>query len=305
MDKKIILGVLFMLFGWGAFAQNQFNMTQYMIHQPIVNMAAIGSYDNLNGALYHRQQWVGFKGAPTTSLLTLNAPIKGKNFHVGGLVMQDNIGANQNTSANLGFAYRMKVSEKNHLALSLKGGINHMVSDYSGLFLNDVDDPEFPNASVSTLEPDFGFGSYFFSEKYYVGFAVPSLLRSANLYSTSELVLVEDFHYFLHGGYQFDLNQDFKLGLSTLLKAVLGSPFQYDVNAQVFFKDLVGLGVSYRSSNDICGILTLNIHESFMLSYSYDFGLSELATFHSNTHEVMLIYKRPSRDLLRISSPRF
>lgn len=309
MMKKLVYYILPLLFLFAnkgdLMAQNQINMTQYMVHQPLINMAAIGSYDNLNGALMHRQQWVGFDGAPNTSMLSVNSPLKGKNFHIGGVFMQDRIGANQRTTFDLGFAYRMQLNEKNYLSLALSGGADHMVSDYSDLYLNDVDDPNFPNGSVSSFQPDFGFGAYFFSEKYYVGLSIPSLLRSANLYPERELVIPEDFHYYLQAGYQFRLNDDFDLGISTLVKTVLGSPIQYDVNVQPFFRDIVGLGLSYRSSHDIAGILTLNINESFTVSYSYDLGFSEFSAYHRNTHEVMLIYRRPAREMLRLSSPRF
>jgi type IX secretion system PorP/SprF family membrane protein len=305
MNKTIFSVILSLLLGGVAYGQNRLNITQYMMHQPILNMASIAGNDNINAAAVHRQQWVGFDGAPASSFLSLNSPIKTTNLHIGGIASMDRIGSNSITNLDLGIAYRMKLTTNNYLSLSLKGGITNTNSDYSQLTLSSQNDPEFPQTSISEIQPDFGFSAYFFSEKYYVGFAIPSLMRNANYYPESQLVVPQDFHYFTTAGYRFTLNESFKLGVSTLLKGVLGSPIQADLNTQLLYNDFLGFGVSYRTSNDLAAMLSLRFLERFTFSYSYDFGFSDMSRYHSNTHEIMLIFDTPTRELLPITSPRF
>ncbi|MEX2485874.1 MAG: type IX secretion system membrane protein PorP/SprF [Brumimicrobium sp.] len=303
---KLIISVFFSLvLSTLVFGQNRLNITQYMMHQPILNMASIAGNDNINAAAVHRQQWVGFEGAPASSFFSFNSPIKTTNLHVGGIASFDRLGSNSITNVDLGVAYRMQLNTKNFLSLSLKGGVTNTNSDYSTLNLSDQNDPEFPATSISEIQPDFGFSAYFFSRDYYVGFAIPSLFRNANYYPESQLVVPQDFHYFTTAGYRFSLNESFKLGFSTLLKGVLGSPLQADLNTQLLYNDFLGFGVSYRTSNDLATILSVRLMDKFTISYSYDFGFSELSRYHSNTHEIMLTFDTPSRELLPITSPRF
>lgn len=304
--NKSIIGVIVALFvSTLAYGQNNLNITQYMMHQPILNMASIAGNDNINAAAVHRQQWVGFDGAPASSFFSVNAPIKTTNLHIGGIASFDRIGSNSITKVDLGVAYRMKLNPKNYLSLSLKGGVTNTNADYSKLTLNSQGDPEFATGTISEIQPDFGFSAYFFSKKYYVGFAIPSLFRNANYYPESQLVVPQDFHYFTTVGYRFTLNESFKLGVSTLLKGVLGSPIQADLNTQLLYNDFVGLGLTYRTSNDLAAIVSVRLMDRFTVSYSYDFGFSDLSRYHSNTHEIMLTFDAPSRDLLPVTSPRF
>lgn len=302
---KIIIALLALIIGSVAYGQNRLNITQYMMHQPFLNMASISANDHINVAGLHREQWLNFEGAPSTSLFSVNSPLGGTNLSLGGIVSYDKIGVHSMTNLDLGIAYRAKLNANHFLAFALKGGIANTSSAYSELTLGDLNDPEF-QGNISQIQPDFGFSTYFFSDKYYAGIAIPSLLRNANLYqSVDQLFVPQDFHYFTTAGYRFDLNRKFKLGLSTLLKGVIGSPIQADLNAQLMYNDFFGFGVTYRTSQDLAAIFSFKVKDRLTISYSYDFGFSDLARYHNNTHEIMLIFDAPRRGLMPLSCPRF
>lgn len=300
--KITLISLLILVHSYG---QNEFNVTQYMIHQPIINMASITANDHINAAVLHRQQWVGFEGAPATSLFSANGPIGLTNLHLGGMASYDRIGVNSITKIDVGLAYRVKFNANNFLGLALKGGVMNTVANYDDMLLQDQNDPEFSAAGMSVIQPDFGFSTYYFNQEFYAGFAIPSFFRNRNFHSNQQLVVPEDFHYFTTLGYKFDLNETFDLGISTFVKGVLGAPLQFDLNAQVFYNDFIGLGVSYRSSNDLAAIISVKFLEKFTFSYSYDFGFSEIARYHNNTHEFSLIFDAPKRNMIPIHSPRF
>ena len=304
VNKIVLLVALssYCLTGW---SQNQQHITQYMIHQPLMNFASIAANDHVNMAALYRNQWVGFDGAPSTGFFSFNSPLGTTNLHVGGMLKYDQIGANRNTGVDLGLAYRVKLSQQNYLSFALKGGIDNTTSDYSGLYFYDDNDPEFTGSSFSVTQPNFGFSSYFFSEDYYIGFAIPAFLRNRAYAATVETFSPTEFHYFTTAGYRFKLSNDFKLGVSTFLKAVVGSPLQADFNGQLLYKDVFGFGLSYRTSNDIAAIATIKLFDRLTFSYSYDLGISDFSRYHNNSHEIMLIYDLPKRNLLPIYSPRF
>lgn len=302
MENRFILIVV--LISSISFGQNRLNITQYMMHQPFLNMASITANDNINAAGLHREQWLSFEGAPSSSMFSVNSPISQTNLSVGGIVSHDRIGVHSMTNIDLGLAYKIKLNKSNYLSFALKGGLVNTSSDYSQLNLQNINDPNFISGP-SQIQPDIGFSSYFFSDKYYFGVAVPSLLRNARFYSEDMIIVPQDFHYFTTAGYQFTLNENFKLGFSTLIKGIIGAPIQADLNAQIMFNDFLSLGTSYRTSSDLAAIVGFKIKDRFTISYSYDFGFSDLARYHNNTHEIMLIFDAPRRELKTLSSPRY
>ena len=302
---KRLLIFIGITFSFSLYGQNRFNITQYMLQKPSINFASISSFSSINAALLHREQWVGFEGAPSTSMFSFSSPLKSTKLSMGGTAYHDRIGVHAITNVNLGLSYRLKLNNSNFLALAIDGGLSNISSDYDILALQDNDDLAFLSNNASLLQPDFGFSAYFFSKKYYLGISIPSLVRGANYYTGDQLVLPQDFHYFATLGYEFELGKKFDLGVSSLLKAVVNAPVQVDLNAQLMYNNSFGVGLSYRSSDEIATILTFKIKERFTISYSYDVGFSDLARYHDNTHEILLIFDAPSKKILPFSSPRF
>ena len=71
-----LLGTVLLLFLpaliWG---QQKPQYTQYIINNYIVNPAFTGIENYIDIKMGHRQQWVGLKGAPVTTYITLHKPI--------------------------------------------------------------------------------------------------------------------------------------------------------------------------------------------------------------------------------------
>jgi hypothetical protein len=61
-----------------------------------------------------------------------------------------------------------------------------------------------------------------------------------------------------------------------------------DVSSVVFF-DAIGIGVNYRSNNEVAGILQY-LYRNFNIGYSYQAGLSRkhIGWYSRGTHEVSL-----------------
>lgn len=316
MRKYLVILVVTFLFilNKNVKAQSEFHLSQYMLHQPFINPASIGSYNNFNGALLYKKQWVNLEGSPEIQAFNINSPFKkNSSSHLGLNIINDKIGVNKNLNIAITYAHVVKFGEKSRLSFGLSAMADILQSNYADVKnLGDVNDPLFSANSETYITPNFNYGMYYYSNKFYVGFVLPKLMVNSiqtdtNLTENSSSEFdINQWHYYLSAGYKFRLNNKWDLTTSTFLKHIEGAPFQVDINAIIEYDKKIGFGVSYRTSKDVVGLLTYQLNTMFKLAYSYDYSFSELAAYQAGTHEISLIFnlindKKP----LHISAPRF
>jgi len=101
-------------------------------------------------------------------------------------------------------------------------------------------DPAF-YANFNKWLPAVGLGIYYNTEKFYVGFSVPNVLKSrlsAFDVMNSGIQKVNSTHMFLTTGYVFNVNEEVKIKPSTMIKAVSGAPIEADINTNIMVKGL-------------------------------------------------------------------
>lgn len=312
---KIIASITILFCIGSLKAQDYFHISQYMIHQPFINPAAIGSYNTLNGAALYKEQWAGLDGAPSIQSLNVNSPLGVSNGNVGFSVVRDQIGVNNRIDIGGTYAYNLSLGAKSKLALGISGMAVLNQSNFAEATVNDENDPLFANNTQMKVLPNFQYGMYYYTNKFYVGLSLPKLLLnsvtadSAGSTNSSTSFDFAQMHYYLNAGYKFELKENLDLNVSTLLKQISGAPFQFDLNAQVVFSDKLGIGVSYRSSSELAGLFSYQITDMFQLAYAYDFPLAkkslDIGAYHNGSHEIMLLFKMPTKEPLLIEPPRF
>jgi hypothetical protein len=80
---------------------------------------------------------------------------------------------------------------------------------------------------------------------------------------------------------------------SFLLRGVKGIPLNYDINANLFFRDIMSGGISYRSHSALVGLLDFRLIPTLRLGYAYDYNLGRLNNFSKATHEIILRFHIP------------
>ncbi len=301
----LVLGTSIMIYG-----QNQFHLSQYMVHHPLINPASVGAFENLNGALFYRSQWVGFDGAPQVAGFNINSPIGNGNSNIGLTLSNDRIGVNNMTDISGNYAYTIKTSLKSKLSFGLSGTLRMNQSNYSEVETNGIVDPSFQANSPTIIMPNFKFGAYYNTRKFYVGLAIPNLLHNDIVnnggFKGETSFDVSQMHFFLHSGYKFELNERFNLNVSTLIKQVSGAPIQSDLNMIVEFQRKYGVGFSYRTGGEIAALAQFSINQMFRLGYSYDYTLNNLGNYSSGSHEIMFIFNvQGTKAEPVIEAPRF
>jgi type IX secretion system PorP/SprF family membrane protein len=298
---KRILVVLFLSGALVANAQQQVMFTQYMFNGLAINPAYAGSHETLSATALMRQQWTGLDGAPSTQTFSVHSPIRNQKMALGGLFLHDKIGLTSQTGAYLSYAYRISFLNGGKLSMGLQGGFTNYNAKFS---LVSMTDPSFQN-NINEWHPNIGAGLFYSTQRFYAGFSLPQLIQTdfdkANLDSDSKMVR----HYFATAGYVFDVNENLKLKPNLLLKYVSGAPLQIDLNANLLIKEIIWLGLSWRSFDSFDAIFQLQLSDRLQVGYSYDFATtSEIKRVNSGSHEIAILYRIPmKRD--RIVTPRY
>lgn len=310
MKNKIITFVIISLFALKLQAQQDPHYTQYMYNMNVVNPAYAGSKENVSIGLLYRQQWVSIDGAPKSATLSMHSPV-GKNVGLGLSVISDKIGPVEENNVYGDFSYTLNLGGDNKLALGLKSGVTfHKVGLFSEIgngFVPQTNDVAFRENS-SNIYFNIGSGLFYYSKKYYVAASVPNMLEAKHLVlkdNGSEYQFgSEKQHFFITGGYVFDLSENTKLKPSFMAKSAFGTPVSLDLSANALFYEKFEAGLSYRLEDSFSGMVNFAITPSLRIGYAYDHITSNLNITTPSSHEFMLLFDLNSMKKVSVS-PRF
>lgn len=288
-----------------CFAQHTPLTSQYLFNGLFINPAYAGSRDVLSATLTHRQQWVGFDGAPITQTLSVHAPMARGKVGLGMVLYNDRIGVSNETGLMSNYAYRIRMG-KGKLALGIGAGVTMMRANWSEVALQQSADQAFNGVTQSALRPNFSTGALYQTKTWYAGASLPFVLvHHYDLQANGYDLRTEkaDLQPMLTGGYLFKLNPDLKLKPTTLLRYRLESGLQADISSNLIIRDKVWLGVSYRTSDALIGMVEVLPTPQWRLGYAYDLGFSAINPYHNGTHELLVQYEFGYR--IRVRDPRY
>lgn len=317
-NNYLFILVLVLLGTTSSIAQQDPQYTQYMYNTQVVNPAYAGSREVLSFGLLGRTQWVNFDGAPRTLTFSANGPIGAlDNMGLGLSIVHDEIGPATESNIVVDYAYRINTSANSKLSFGLKAGIDFLDVDFTKLNIADGGDV-FQNGNIDRkLQPQIGAGLYYNTEKFYAGLSVPNFLTTnhfqegeiANILDdpsgfAGQTTAAERLHYFLIAGYVFDINENLKFKPATLIKAVSGSPLQWDASANFLINEKFTLGASYRWSAALSAMAGFQVSDSIFIGVAYDYQSTQIERFSDGSYEVFLrfdLFSKPERVL----TPRF
>ncbi|MGB1268682.1 MAG: PorP/SprF family type IX secretion system membrane protein [Flavobacteriaceae bacterium] len=291
-------------------AQQDPQYTQYMYNMNVVNPAYAGSKENLSLGLLYRSQWVGINDAPKTATFSAHSPI-GKNVGMGLSIISDKIGPVEENNVFADFSYTLNLGGEHRLALGLKTGATFqkigLYSEIGNGYVPDANDEAFSENS-SNVNLNIGSGLFYYTDKYYVSFSVPNMLKNTYLDLTNngqEYNFGSDvMHYFLSSGYVFNVSENTKFKPSFLLKSAFNAPTSLDVSANFLFFDKFELGATYRIDDSVGAMANFAVSPSIRIGYAYDYVTSALNIETSGSHEIMLLFDLNFPKKVSIS-PRF
>ena len=171
-----------------------------MLDKLVFNPAVAGLKYYPDIILHHRSQWVGFKDAPVTDMLSYHSHIKLK-MGVGGYLISHTTGPLKRTAINFSYAYHIPFNTF-FLSLGLSGSLLQYSININKIKLHESDDEVVIGLSDKTLMPDASFGVFFYNRKYFFGFSVLQLFQSKVILSFDdnlEAILPLTKHYYFIG----------------------------------------------------------------------------------------------------------
>ncbi len=300
MTKNLILALLTagIFCSSNLFAQQDAHFTQYMFNQMYFNPAAAGMEQGFRGGLLFREQWAGYQnsfgsgGAPRNILFTGSLPILSANTGVGMVINSDQVGPYQDIQASVNGAYQFKVGP-GKLAAGIRLGIHSRSINGDALKVNDPTDPEYLALKNSSgqMAPDFGFGLHYTSDKLFAGISSTHLAEPKFDFSGAKSTLNR--HYYVMGGYNFDLSPDIVLTPSANLKYD-SKVFQWEASALAKINNQFLAGLAYREQDAVSVLLGLTLLENkFRLTYSLDYTVPATEAKRPTSHEIMVSYFQP------------
>ena len=292
---KVLMLLAVMLFAYQkSIAQTEPMYSQYMFNMLGVNPAYAGSREASSFNFFQRSQWIGLQGAPQTTSFSFDQSILNKRAGWGIQFYDDKIGVEKADGINIMGSTRIQVSENGILSGGLSLGLmNYRIDlmNVTGRFT--PNDPAF-YSNLNKWMPSLGLGVYYNTDNFYAGVSVPNILKSrltAFDLIRSGLQKVNQKHIFLTTGIVIPINEDLKLKPSTMIKMVEGAPIEADFNTNIWLRDIIGVGVSYRTGDAVIGMAEIQANQNLRFGYAYDMTISPLKFYNTGTHEIMIRYE--------------
>jgi type IX secretion system PorP/SprF family membrane protein len=271
--KKYFLITFLSSFVFFASAQQDPQFSQYMFNDLYSNPGFAGSQNAICATALNRIQWAGFEGAPSTTNLSVHAPVSLLHGGIGLNILTDAIAQNKFTGINLSYAYRTELAQgKRGMGLSL-GMLQDGVE--GGSFVTEQgSDPSIPLTDEKSAGFDLGFGLYYNSDKMYVGLSTRHL-NEASIEDSKGLIELKR-HYYLTAGYVYPLASNLDLKPSILVKSE-GVTTTLDVSSLVEYNNKLWGGVSLRPSYGAVLLLGTHINKDLKFGFSYDLPISKVS----------------------------
>ena len=291
--KKIFFTTLLTVFALiDSNAQQDPHYTQYMYNMNIINPAYAGSKESLSFGLLYRKQWLEIEDAPTTFSLSGSAPV-GKNVGMGLSIISDKIGPVVENNIYGDFSYTLNLGGERRLALGLKAGITFqkigLFSDINSSLLQQGDGAFAQDSNTSNL--NIGTGIFYYTNKYYFAASVPNMLNTAHLNNDGNHYLEKKVpHYFITGGYVFDINPNLKFKPFAMVKSAINTPTSVDVSANFLYIEKFEMGATYRLQDSFGAMVNYTISPTLRIGYAYDHIVSDLKVTTPSSHEIILLF---------------
>ncbi|MEA3446855.1 MAG: type IX secretion system membrane protein PorP/SprF [Bacteroidota bacterium] len=289
--KKLSLIFIFTAFAGYVFSQQLPLYSQYMFTRMLLNPAVTGSTEGIPISLIARQQWVGIERAPSTQVLSAHTLLNNGTMGVGGMIFSDRFGTENRIGFQGNYSYILPVFEDSKLSFGLSFQLFQYQLDYTDMIAVDENDPAINEYSTETSWlPESDFGLYLYNEKYFAGLSANQMIELPVKIGGEEVELNRlARHYHLMGGYKFDLENDFEIEPSALVKGTFQTPFQFDINVRGIYMKDYWLGFSYRTDGNVVTMLGMRFQE-FDFGLAVDFATSDIRSHQNGSFELFLRY---------------
>lgn len=305
MKKNLIIIIVLMLPLYMT-GQTDIQMSQHMFNRTTYNPASTGASHYVNIYGHWRNQWQGFKDAPTTMYITTHAYFSGLKSGLGLVAVNDKLGFERNMLFKLSYAYHLHINASSYISFGLSGGVLNRYINWKDAKAREQDIAStIPTETESKWTADFDFGIEYNMEKFTLGVSLTHLNKASNKAIYTDM----GHHFYGYVKYKFNLGVNFDL-VPALFAQNSKKSTHMEGNLLLFYQSKAWIGASYRvddkfKSESVVGMIGVDL-KMFRLGYSFDYNIGEVGKSGSaNTHEIMLGIRLSHPQRIYAKSPRF
>jgi type IX secretion system PorP/SprF family membrane protein len=324
MKKLIFTTTLIVMLARGfAFAQQEPQLSQYMLNSYLYNPAVAGIDDYTDVKASYRKSYAGVPNAPNTFFITAHKAINQKELNkedlgalpmrgastirfktdqpkkirhgLGAVFYNDKAAGFTHNFAALGYAIHLPVSRKFYFSVWAQAGFS--LYGYDGnaqnvIFMGD----KALQSGTATAVPEIKLGGLLYSDNLYVGLSTGQLAQNRLKFNTANTTLSKlNTHYYLTVGYRIPLTEEFDVIPNVLVKYSKPTAAG-DLGVKVRYRGNFWAGAAFRAVNAkvdtdfdaVYGIVGFTLMDFVDLGYSFDFTTSKLSAGSSGSHEVLV-----------------
>lgn len=295
MKRAILCWVLLFISIFAVQAQQDPQFSQNKLNQLAVNPGYAGASNLINVSLLNRYQWVGFPGAPITTVFNVDASLHliGNNDGLGLSIMNDVIGYEKNVSVGMVYSWRTQVGT-GKLGSGISIGLmnKNLKPDWTGIDGNELvnlSDPAIPKQETNGILADFGAGLFYEHKDYYLALSVKHINQPSFSYEQAGRYSIRR-HYYLMGGYNIRMSNEMFEMLPSFFFKTDATAYQIDLNMILQYDKRLWGGLGYRFDDAIILLMGAELRNGIRFGYAYDISTSALSRYNSGSHEVYLAY---------------
>ena len=298
--RYIIIALFAFGFSLSTIAQQLPLYSSYVYNPMLMSPSFAGVMDQQGQVarlmLAHRYQYAGFEGAPTTSLLALDAPFSSQKMGLGGMLYTDLTGLIRQTGFGLNYSYKVNLYDKAIWHLGLAANAGQQSLEMSAVNAVDMTENILNLESANKVYVNGTFGTHLEAGNLNVGFAVQQLTQNQlvfqNYVSNVNFTYEQPAHYYGFASYRFDVKGD-TFGITPILAAryVAGTAVQYDLIVKAHVHNKVFITAGYRGGYALSFGAGAVLNNNLTLSYTYDHMINDAGPFTGGGNEFTLGYR--------------
>jgi len=273
---------------------------QYAGNQMIFNPAFAGAHDLLSTNLSFRRLWTGVPGSPGLISFNAHAPFIDQRNSLGFVFQRETFGPQIINLVNVAYSYRLSTGAESSLSFGTQIGLFNSITDWGLVtYVRHREDPAYGRGQrLVTNSFDVNAGLYFRARSFYLGLSARHLttprldeitVRDANTAITVYSHTPRQF--FLIGGYNFRLNDNFDLRPRFLMRHKSGAPFTISGGMDAVYNNRFTFGANVMSGLPAVTLsVGIEVIEGLHLSYAFDMNFGIVRPFQRGSHEISISY---------------
>lgn len=286
-----LLPFLFSICVLNAFGQQVPMYNHYLINPFVYNPAMTGASEDINATFARNQRFGSFGQVAVSNYLTADGSLFNDRMGLGMIVYTQNVGAIQQLSSSLSYAYRIKINETSGVRLGLSAGVIDTHVDFSSLNPETVADPYLTSLRPNAPAFNANVGATYYSKNFRAGVAVPQVLSGDIRYkgSSAREYYQLSRHFMLTAEYDIHAGNKLVIRPVVLVRYVPSAPVQYDGSLMAIYNKKIWISATYKSGYAVQANIGVKAFDFLRIGYSYEFLIGSIAGYNPGAnHEIFV-----------------